>query len=134
MIKKLLLVALLSSLAFAKSYKEFAAEYKYETNYDKALQRAKVQKKDILLVLVTNYCPWCRKLEKKVLASERVNEVVQKNYIPLIVNREEGTLKKQFETPIVPVTYIISYKDDTKFTTTRGYKGKENYLHLIQKK
>jgi len=132
--KKIVLILLFVTLAFAQSYKEFAKEYKYETEYAKALKRAKAEKKDILLVQITNYCPWCRKLEKKVLASKRVNKEVQKNYIPLIVNREEGTLDKRFDTPIVPVSYIISYKDDTKFISKPGYQSKSDFLYMIQKK
>jgi len=132
--KKIVLILLFVTLAFAQSYKEFAKEYKYETEYAQALKRAKAEKKDILLVQITNYCPWCRKLEKKVLASKRVNKEVQKNYIPLIVNREEGRLDKRFDTPIIPVTYIISYKDDTKFISKPGYQSKSDFLYMIQKK
>ncbi len=132
--KKLLLLTLFVSLAFAQSYKEFAKKYNYETNYEQALKRAKAEKKDILMVQVTNYCPWCRKLEKKVLAKKSVNAEVQKRYIPLIVNREEKSLNKRFDTPIVPVTYIISYKDDANFTSKPGYQGKEDFLYMLKKK
>jgi len=134
---KLLLMVLamvsVATLTFAQSYKDFAAKYNYETNYETALKLAKAQKKDILLVQITNYCPWCRKLEKKVLANATVNKEVHKNYIPLIVNREEHTLDKRFDTPIVPVTYIISYKDDTQFKAKPGYHGRLDFLHIIKK-
>ena len=132
--KKLLLLVLLTVLTYAQSYKEFAAKYKYETSYEKALERAKSEKKDILLVQVTNYCPWCRKLEKKVLAKDAVNSAVHKDYIPLIVNREEHTLDKRFDTPIVPVTYIVSYKNDTEIKSMPGYHGKSDFLDMIKKK
>ena len=131
--KKIVLFLLLVTLAFAQSYKEFAQKYGYETDYKKALKRAKVEKKDILLVEVTNYCPWCRKLEKKVLASKKVDNYIHKNYIPLIVNREEKKLPKEFDTPIVPVTYVINYKDSKDFKQTRGYKSKNDFLNIIQK-
>ena len=131
--KKLLLLTLLVTLAFAQSYKEFAKEYNYETDYAKAIERAKAEKKDILMVQITNYGPWCRKLEKKVLAREAVDSAIHKDYIPLIVNREEHTLPKQFDTPIVPVTYIISYKDSKKFSSTPGYRGKNDFLAILKK-
>jgi len=131
--KYLILVALLTTALFSKSYKAFAQEHNYETNYEKAVAIAKKEKKDILMVQITNYCPWCRKLEKKVLASQEVDSYIHKNYVPLIVNREEGNLPEQFKTPIVPVTYVISYKETTKFKATPGYHGKLDFLHLIQK-
>lgn len=117
---------------FAKSYKEFAKEFGYETSYTQAVERAKKEHKDILMLEVTNYCPWCRKMEKKVLSAENIDSYIQKNYIPLIVNREEGGLPKAFHTPIVPVTYIISYKDTEKIKATPGYQGKSDFLHLIK--
>lgn len=131
--KKLLLLVLLTTLAFAQSYKEFAAKYNYETNYEQALKLAKAQKKDIMLFEMANYCPWCKKMEKKVLAKKKIDAFVQKNYIPLIVNREEGGLPKQFATPIIPVTYIISYKDDTKFNATPGFQNKHDFMSVLQK-
>lgn len=131
--KILLLIMMMSTLVFAQSYQEFAAKYKYETDYAQALQRAKAEKKNLLMVQVSNYCPWCRKLEKKVLARDIVNEEIQKNYVPLIINREEGKLNKRFATPIVPVTYIVNYKDDTDFKTIRGYQDKEDFLHNLKK-
>jgi len=131
--KKLLLLLLLNVMVFAASYKDFAVKYNYETSYEKAVECAKIEKKDILLIQVTNYCPWCRKLEKKVLARDVVDSAVHKDFIPLIVNREEHTLPKRFDTPIVPVTYIISYEDDSKFSATPGYKGKSDFLLLLKK-
>ena len=54
----LLIGLLLCSSLFAKSYKQFAHEMSYETDYKVALQKAKAQKKDILFVMVANFCPW----------------------------------------------------------------------------
>ncbi|WP_457749671.1 thioredoxin family protein [Sulfurimonas sp.] len=130
--KNILIIVFLATLSFAQSYKDFAKEYGYETDYKAALIKAKKEQKPILMVQVTNYCPWCRKLEKKVLAKEKINTDIHKRYIPLIVNREEAKLPKRFATPIVPVTYIIDYKDDTKFTKIMGYKNKKDFTHMIK--
>jgi len=132
--KKLLLIILLAAVAFGQTYKEFAAKYKYEINYKKALEHSRVEQKDLLLVVVTNYCPWCRKLEKKVLANEEVNSEIHKHYIPLIINREEGRLSKKFETPVVPVTYIVNYKNDKDIQSIHGYQNREDFLHILKKK
>lgn len=131
--KNLLLIVLLSMVMFAQSYQEFALKYGYETNYEKALTRAKKEKKEILMVQVSNYCPWCRKLEKRTLADSKIDKAIHKDYIPLIVNRQEKTLHKRFDTPIIPVTYIIDYKDDSKFIDLRGYQGKNEFLTFIEK-
>ncbi len=65
----------------------FASEMKYETNYDAAVVKSKKLQKNIMLVLVSNFCPWCRKFEQRVLLKNEVNDLIQKNYIPLILNK-----------------------------------------------
>jgi thioredoxin-related protein len=124
---------MLSALGFAQSDKEFAKVFGYETNYEVALKKAKKAKKDILMIQVAHYCPWCKKLESKALSSEKINTYIHKNYIPLIVDREDGGLDKRFDTSIVPVTYIIDYKDDTKFKKVPGYQTKSDFFYFIQK-
>lgn len=68
----------------------------YETNYDKAVKKAQKLKKPILLVLVANYCPWCRKFEENVLRKKEVNTIIQNNYVPLIINKEKGGFQKSW--------------------------------------
>lgn len=127
------IIMLMSTLAHSQSYQQFAQKFAYELSYEKAMLRAKKEKKNILLIQVSNYCPWCRKLEKRTLSSDKINTLVQQKYIPLIVNRQEGTLHKRFSTPIVPVSYVIDYRDDTKFKSFPGYKSKTDFYSIISR-
>jgi len=128
----LLTLLFTTTFMFAGSLESFAKKLSYETSYKSALVKAKEQKKPILLIQVSSYCPWCKKLEKRVLASDKVNSVVQREYIPLVLNRDKREYPKQFYTPIVPVSYIIDYKDESKFKMLRGYQGKNDFLHFIK--
>jgi hypothetical protein len=112
-------------------YQQFAKDLKYETQYKEALKKAKEQKKDIMFVMVANFCPWCVKLEKQILAKNKYNDMIQKNYIPLIINREEGGFPKQFETPIVPTIYFVSHEDETIKKKIVGYKNRFDFLNYI---
>lgn len=67
--KMVLLIALITTL-FAEGYKDFAKEMAYETKYETALQRAKKENKNLMVLMVTNYCPWCSKFEKKLLVTK----------------------------------------------------------------
>ncbi len=131
--KLLLILTLLSTMAFA-SVDEFAKEMGYETSYKKALERAQKEKKDIMFVLVTNYCPFCRKFEKRALMSEKVDKIVKENYIPLVINRERHNFPKRFESQRIPITYFISYKDETKFSYALGYKSKNDFIMYLKDK
>ncbi|MBT5935755.1 thioredoxin family protein [Sulfurimonas sp.] len=129
----IVIIMLMSTLAYGQSYKEFAKKFSYELSYEQAMKRAKEEKKDVLLIQVSNYCPWCRKLEKRTLSSDKINKLIQQKYIPLIVNRQEGTLHKRFATPVVPVSYIIDYRDDTKFKSFPGYQSKTDFYSIVSK-
>jgi len=110
------------------SHKEFSVDMAYQTDFRDAVVQAKKQKKDILFVMVTNYCPWCRKLEKQTLQDKEVNDFIHKNYVPLLLNREKREFPKELYKPIVPVVYILDYKTLKPKQTMLGFKNKSDLL------
>ncbi len=83
--------------------------------------------------MVTNYCPWCRKYEKRTLSDININAEIHKRFIPLILNREKGQFPEQFKTPIVPVTYIVNHRDEGIVKKEMGYKGKKDLKEILDK-
>jgi len=110
----------------------FASEMKYETNYDEAVQKSKKLQKNIMLVLVSNYCPWCRKFEQRVLLKEDVNGIIQKNYIPLIINREKDPFPKEFDTGFTPIVHFIDHKTQKSYKNVVGYNNKDEFTYILR--
>lgn len=110
----------------------FASEMKYETNFDEALKKAKKLQKNIMLVLVSNYCPWCRKFEQRVLLKEEINAVIQKNYIPLILNREKDLFPKEFDTGFTPIVHFIDHKTQKSYKEVIGYNNKDEFTYILR--
>jgi len=110
----------------------FAFEMGYETNYEEAIKKAKMSHKNIMLVLVANYCPWCRKFEQRVLIKKEVNEIVQKNYIPLIINRETKKFPKRFDKSFTPIIHLIDYKTEKSYANVVGYNNRDNFIYLLK--
>lgn len=110
--------------------KDFALAMGYETNYEEAVKRAEKAHKDIMLVLVSNYCPWCRKFEQRVLLKKEVNEMIQKNYIPLIINKEKDPFPKRFDMAFTPIVHFIDYKTKESYENIVGYNSKDEFLYL----
>ena len=131
--KLLIIASLLVIQLFGKSYTEFAAKMNYETNYETALKKAKAEKKDIMFVVVANFCPWCQKLEKLVLSKDKYNKPIHKKYIPLILNREEGKFPKKFETPFIPTVYFVDYKTGDIKKKVIGYNNRQDLKNEILK-
>lgn len=111
----------------------FAKTLKYETSYHEAVEKAKKTKKNIMLVLVSNYCPWCRKFEQRVLSKYDVNKLVHENYIPLILNKEKDDFPAKYNKAFSPIVYFIDYKTLTNYETIVGYNKKDEFLYLLKK-
>ncbi|HIC44488.1 MAG TPA: thioredoxin family protein, partial [Sulfurimonas sp.] len=56
---KYVLLVLLALSLNASDIEHFAKQMKYETDYQVAIEKAKESKKQVMFVMVTNYCPWC---------------------------------------------------------------------------
>ena len=104
----------------------------YETNYQAALAKAKKEHKNLMLVLTTNYCPWCRKFETNVLHKEEVNQEIHKNYVPLILNRDEKQFPAQFTSTFTPVIYFIDAGNEKILHKVTGYSQREEFLFLLK--
>ncbi len=112
--------------------KNFASEMNYEINYEKAVKKSKKLHKNIMLVLVSNYCPWCRKFEQRVLLKNDVNEIIQKNYIPLILNREKDPFPKEFDTGFTPIVHFIDHKTQKSYKNVVGYNNKDEFTYILK--
>lgn len=110
----------------------FASEMKYETNFDEAVKKSKKLQKNIMLVLVSNYCPWCRKFEQRVLLKEEVNAIIQKNYIPLILNREKDPFPEEFDTGFTPIVHFIDHKTQKSYKSVIGYNNKDEFTYILK--
>jgi thioredoxin-related protein len=110
----------------------FASEMKYETNYDAAVKKSKKLQKNIMLVLVSNFCPWCRKFEQRVLLKNEVNALIQKNYIPLILNKEKDPFPKEFDTGFTPIIHFIDYKTQKSYKNVIGYNNKDEFTYILR--
>ena len=114
----------------AGSIEDFAADNGYEISYEKALAKAKAEKKPIMLVMVTHYCPWCRKYEKNTLTKKSIKALVSKKYVPLILNREKQNFPKKFDTPRIPTTFFIDAQDERLIYSEMGFKRKSEFIEM----
>lgn len=129
--KKVLISMMLSLMLFADGYKEFAKEMAYETQYKTALERAKKENKKLMVLMITNYCPWCSKFEKKTLSDTNIDSKIKSKYIPLVINRQEGNFPKYLNAPIVPVTFFVEPNKEQIIHESIGFSNKTDFLNLL---
>ncbi len=111
----------------------FATVMNYETSYNEAIKKAKEQKKNIMLLVVSTHCPWCRKFEQRVLLKKDTNDLIQKNYIPLVLNKNTDKFPKKYNKAISPIVYFIDYKTLKSYDMTVGFNSKEDFLQILKK-
>ena len=127
----ILLCAFSLQAYFWDDYKMFAKYMHYETDYDKALLRAKKENKPLFMVVVTNGCPFCEKLMDRILTKDYVRKYIAKKYVTLIMNKEQQKVPKKYLRPFEPVTYIIDPQSEQIIDEIDGYMEEEHYLwHL----
>lgn len=130
--KKIFLFLAMSVLLFGDGYKEFAQSMQYETNYEKALGKAKAEGKNLMVLIITNYCPWCAKFEKKTLSDAQIDAMVKSGYIPLIINKEEKNFPSFLNAPMVPTTFFIDAKSQKILHESVGFSSKADFETLLK--
>ncbi len=110
-----------------------AEELGYHSDYSKALRIAKEEKKPLMLVVVTTYCPWCRKFERKTLASKSVAPMIKSTYIPVIVDRNQDAalFPERFQTPRIPTVFFVDPADEKEYWESIGYLNKTEFAEAL---
>lgn len=116
------------------THETFSKDMGYETNYRIALAKAKKAEKPLLLFMTTSYCPWCRKLENRILSQTDTNKAIQERYIPLTLNLDKDWYPERFgKTRFTPILYIINFETQKIEHQFVGYSSRNEFLHLLEK-
>ncbi len=133
--KYILLISLLLSSLYAAHIDEFASDMDYMRDYKAAVKKATKEHKMIMLVMVADYCPWCRKFERKTLKSANIAIRIEKNFIAVIMDRnvDKKRYPDEFYTPLIPNVFFIDPKEsDSYLHDSIGYVGKQEYAASIE--
>ena len=128
--KKILLLIFLTLSVFASN--SINQTLGYASSYEKAISKAKKQHKDVMLVIVTDYCPWCRKMENFTLKKASIKKEVQKNYIAVILHRSKKKFPTKFDTPRIPTIFFIDPYSENAYWESIGYKNRKDFLLEIK--
>jgi len=128
--KILIMLLTLFSFIYAAQIDEFAAEVNYLRNYEMAMKTAKEQNKPVMLVVVADYCPWCKKFERKTLKDSAVMAKVNENFVSIVIDKykDKGKYPEEFLTPIIPVVFFIEPKKQKVLTKTVAYMKPDEFI------
>lgn len=111
----------------------FAGEMKYETNYDAAVKKARESGKEVMIFMTTNFCPWCRKLETRILSKDDINNKIHSKYVPVLLNLDTDKFPEKFsKSHFTPILYVVNPKDESIKHQFTGYSNRDGFLQLLK--
>jgi thiol:disulfide interchange protein len=103
----------------------------WTADYPTALAQAKTEKKLVMVDLYTDWCSWCKKLDRDVYANGTVVEKLTKSFVVVKVNPEKNTggreLAKKFGTQGYPHIVFVNGNGD-KVSEISGYVPADEFL------
>ena len=115
------------------THETFAEDMNYESEYDAALEKAKKSGKPLMLFMTTSYCPWCRKLENRILSQTDIDKKIKEKYIPLMLNLDLDDYPEQFtKTRFTPILYIVNSTTEKIEHQFVGYSARDEFLHVLR--
>ena len=113
----------------------WAAEVDWQKSYADALAKAKKEKKLVLVDVYTDWCGWCKKLDKDTYSDKDVQAKLAKDFVAVKVNPEtsdEGKkLQEQFSIRGFPYLLFVD-GDGKKVAEIVGYKPAAAFLTRLE--
>lgn len=110
------------------------ADIAWEQNYDTALQKAQKEKKLVMVDVYTDWCGWCKKLDKGAYSDKDVAAKLTKEFVSLKINPEKSEknakLAKEFGTRGYPHVVFLD-ATGKKFAEISGYLPTDSFLKRL---
>jgi thioredoxin-related protein len=111
--------------------------------YDEGLAKAQKEKKHIVIDFYTNWCGWCKVMDKKTYADEEIKKVLNESYVAIKVNAQskdkvelegekitESELARQFRVRSYPITWFLKHSGK-KIAPYYGYADAQTFLNVL---
>jgi thioredoxin-related protein len=107
----------------------------WQQDYDLGLAKAKKDKKLVMVDLYTDWCGWCKKLDKDTYANKDVADKLTKDFVAVKLNPEKNPtglkLARQFGTRGYPHIVFLS-ADGNKVSEIGGYLPPKDFLKQLE--
>ncbi|MFC2074367.1 thioredoxin family protein [Campylobacterota bacterium] len=109
----------------------YAADLDWADSYKEAVAKAGEQNKSVMLLVTTETCRWCRKLESTTLKDEKVVTRLQRDYISVHVTRDVDDYPCHLKVKGVPTTFFLDVSGKPLIKKVIGYWNAEDYLSFL---
>ena len=107
-----------------------SAELNWSSEYDEVLKEAKVQKKNVYMLITAEDCRWCRKFEATTLQDKATLERLNEKYVLLHVDKDLDFFPKKFDRKRVPKHYFLTDEGE-EIHSFLGYWSSEDFASFL---
>jgi len=121
--KKIVLLLLLAASLFG-------TEIAWQDTFAHAQAKAKKESKPMMVIITTEQCRWCRKLEETTLSDEDVISKINTRFVPVHVTRDKSVYPKTLSAKMVPMSYFLDENGKVLYSMP-GYWPVEDYSSIL---
>ncbi|MDP1784791.1 MAG: DUF255 domain-containing protein [Sulfuricurvum sp.] len=109
----------------------FGAEITWNSSYDEALLKAKKEAKPLMVLITSEQCRWCRKLENTTLQDEEIISRINAKFQAVNITKDKSIYPKNLSAKMVPMSYFIDPSNGKVLYSIPGYWGSEDYNSIL---
>ncbi len=107
-----------------------AVEIQWYHNYNQAVDKATEENKNILLLITSETCRWCRKLEATTLEDDTIAQRINQHYIAVALTREKDSYPSYLHAKMVPMSFFLTPQGRV-INSMPGYWNVEDYHSIL---
>lgn len=108
----------------------FAIEIAWNDTYAQAQAKAKKESKPMLVIITTEQCRWCRKLEATTLSDDEIVSKINSRFVPVHLTRDKSVYPKNLTAKMVPMSYFLDGNGKVLYSMP-GYWPSEDYQSIL---
>lgn len=109
----------------------FGAEIAWNTSYDSARAKAKKESKPLMVLITSEDCRWCRKLEATTLQDEQIISRINTQFQAVNVTKDKSVYPKSLTAKMVPMSYFLDPSNGKVLYSIPGYWESEDYHSVL---
>lgn len=109
----------------------FGAEITWNTSYDSARAKAKKESKPLMVLITSEDCRWCRKLEETTLQDEEIISRINTQFQAINVTKDKSVYPKSLTAKMVPMSYFLDPSNGKVLYSIPGYWESEDYHSIL---
>lgn len=106
------------------------ADINWNSSFAEAQVKAKKESKPMLVIITTEQCRWCRKLEATTLEDDTIISTINSKFSAVHVTRDKSVYPKNLTAKMVPMSYFLDPNGKVLYSMP-GYWPTEDYQSIL---